>query len=160
MTVFAWGEVVNTPGFCRVVRLHEAQKHRSAFVFYVNLWICPQTSLPNIDNDISQMLSVSLPFIPPLCNGTVDVRHHYWTCLRQSKIWCRIWCSFYVNKVNRRGLWITSCFCDNPEPVWQRNRVRKKNIELCVCYVCVCVRFLSERKRQRMVEVVKIIWLY
>ena len=36
-------------------------------------------------------------------------------------------CGIYVTTEDRRGVWITSCFYDSPEPMWQRGRARRKD---------------------------------
>ena len=36
-------------------------------------------------------------------------------------------CGIYVTIEDRRGVWITSCFYDSPEPMWQRGRARRKD---------------------------------
>ncbi len=74
------------------------------------------------------------------------------------KIWFRTptVCAIYVTEENRRGVWITSCFYDSPEPVWQRGRARSRKIQTrvkreregVVC-VCVCEGECWERERER-----------
>lgn len=105
------------------------------FTVYVDACTWPQASLP----DMGKKYSVLLKKVPCMCFSPPSPSCYVMVLLMAGiiigpvyaslKIWFRTptVCGIYVTEENRRGVWITSCFYDSPQPMWQRGRARRKD---------------------------------
>lgn len=103
--------------------LHDTQKHSSVFTVCVNACTWPRASLP----DMGKKYSVLLKKVPCMCTppcpcyimGLLMAGIIIGPVYASLKIWFRTptVCGIYVSEENRRGVWITSCFYDSPEPM-------------------------------------------
>lgn len=116
------------------------QTHSSVFTVHVKACTCPQTNLPDIEK-YSVVLgkkkchacATASPcpcYIIGLLMAGIIIGPVY----ASLKIWFRVptVCGIYVSEENRRRVWITSRFCDSPEPMWQRGRARRKDSDLSI----------------------------